>query len=33
MPKFAMRSKAKLRKVCEEAKRKNLAVLATVFPR
>jgi len=28
MPKFAMLSGAKMRKVCKEAKRKNLAVLA-----
>jgi len=28
MPKFAMPSGAKMRKVCKEAKRKNLAVLA-----
>jgi len=27
MPKFAMPSGAKMRKVCKEAKRKNLAVL------
>jgi len=31
MPKFAMPSGAKMRKVCKEAKRKNLGMLAKIL--